>query len=192
MGKRSGNFVSARDLLDDVGCDVLRFFLLQRSANSEINFDLDLAREHSDRNPVFKIQYAHARICSLFRKAEERGIAWDGFKESDIEHLLAAEEKDLIREIASLPETVERAARALETHPVPVYLLGLAELFNRYWSQAKVDPEYRMIDPDAPERTQARLTLAAAIRIALANGLHLLGVEAPERMEREEEEGIES
>ncbi len=187
MGKRSGNFVSARDLLDDVGCDVLRFFLLQRSANSEINFDLDLAREHSDRNPVFKIQYAHARICSLFRKAQERGFAWNGFRKSDIEHLVAAEEKDLIREIARLPETVERAARALETHPISVYLLGLAELFNRYWSQAKVDPEYRMIDPDTPARTQARLSLAAAIRIAIANGLHLLGVEAPERMEREEE-----
>lgn len=186
MGKRSGNFVSARDLLDEVGCDVLRFFLLQRSPNSEINFDLDLAREHSDRNPVFKIQYAHARICSLFRRAEERGMAWRGPRDTDIESLVAAEEKDLLREVARFPEMVDRATRALEPHTITVYLLGLAELFNRYWSQAKIDPEYRMIDEASPERTQARLSLAAAIRTTAANGLLLLGVDAPERMEREE------
>jgi len=192
MGKRSGNFVSARDLLDDVGCDVLRFFLQQRSANSEINFDLDLAREHSDRNPVFKIQYAHARVCSLLRRAEERGLAWRGPSPTDIEHLTAAEEKDLIREIARLPEVIANCARALEPHPIAAYLLGLADLFNRYWSLAKTDPEYRMIVPETPERTQARLTLAAAFRVALANGLALLGVSAPERMEREEDESSPS
>jgi len=186
MGKRSGNFVSVRDLLDEVGCDVLRFFLLQRSVNAEINFDLDLAREHSDRNPVFKIQYAHARICSLFRRAEERGITWRGSDEKNVESLVAAEEKDIIRELARFPEMVDRAARALEPHTITVYLLGLAELFNRYWSQAKIDPAYRMIDEAAPERTQARLSLAAAIRVTIANGLHLLGVDSPERMERED------
>jgi arginyl-tRNA synthetase len=188
MGKRSGNFVSARDLLGEVGCDVLRFFLLQRSVNSEINFDLNLAREHSDRNPVFKIQYAHARVCSLFRKAAEKGIEWRGPNSGDIRHLVTAEEKDIIRAVADLPETVRKAAVLLEPHHLTAYLLALAELFNHYWSQAKTDPEYRMIVPEAPERTQARLSLAAAIRVALASGLDLLGVEAPERMDREEED----
>ncbi|MCB2153868.1 arginine--tRNA ligase [bacterium] len=188
MGKRSGNVINAIDLVNDVGADVARYFLLERSAGSEINFDLDLAKEHSDRNPVFKVQYAHARICTLLGKAAEAGFAPAEADENLSACLDSDYERAILLHLLQFPEVVGRSARDREPHHIPAYLLEMAEKWNRYWSAARQDDRFRIIVAEEPERTRARLALAEAVRQVLRNGLMLLAISAPDRMERDEEE----
>lgn len=187
--KRKGTIVEATELAHDVGMDVVRWFLLQRSTDSEIEFDVDLAKEHSDRNPVFKVQYAHARIHSLFVKAKGMGLAPAASAAEAAPHLSHGTERDLLLHLAAFPGEVLRAAEALAPHHLTNYLLALAELWNRYWSAAKTDESLRIVVPEATARSGARLLLAGAVRQTIANGLQLLGINAPERLAREEAEG---
>ncbi|MDX2175193.1 MAG: arginine--tRNA ligase [Candidatus Sumerlaeia bacterium] len=182
--KRKGDIVEAMEVARDVGMDAARFFLLARSTDSEIEFDLALARQQSDLNPVFKAQYAHARVCSVVAKAREAGFTAAEPSPAAAAHLGHAIERELLLAVAELPRLVERSAAEHAPHHLTRYALGLAELWNRYWSAAKTDDSLRILQPDRPEQTAARLRLAVSVRQALRNSLALLGISAPERLER--------
>ncbi|MCC6177142.1 MAG: arginine--tRNA ligase [Chloroflexi bacterium] len=177
MSKRAGTYVTVRELLDEVGADAARFFLIQRSSDVTMNFDLDLAKKSTDENPVFYVQYAHARTASIFREAEERlgGVDVSG---GDVRLLATESELGLIRKLLLFPEVVESATLALAPHQLPFYLQDLATAFSSFYRDCPVLP------PRNPELalTKARLKLVAATRQVLASGLGLIGVSAPERM----------
>lgn len=175
MGKRTGEFVTLSEVIDEVGNDVARFFFLLRRSDSHLDFDLDLAKTESNENPVYYVQYAHARICSLFRQAEEMGISLPRCEEVGFGLLSLPEEKDLMKLLRIYPEVIEGAAMSLEPHRIPFYLQELATRLHAYYFK------HRIISDDR-ERTGARLFLMGAIRTVLKNALHLLGVSAPERM----------
>jgi arginyl-tRNA synthetase len=170
MSKRAGTYVTVRDLLDEVGPDAARFLLLTRSADVTMNFDMDLARQQSDENPVYYVQYAHARICSILRRAEGVDDA-----SGDVRLLKTESELGLIRKMTQLPELVETATLALTPHHLTFYAQELATVFHAFYRDCRV------VSEDA-ELTRARLKLVAACRHVLANTLRLLGVSAPERM----------
>jgi arginyl-tRNA synthetase len=177
MSKRTGNIVLLREVIDEVGRDACRFFFVSRSADSHLDFDLDLAKKQSDENPVYYVQYAHARISSILRLAESRGLlGHDG----DLTLVRHPAELTLIRKMLELPELVELAATNLEPHHLPHYALDLASVFHSFYKQCKV------VSDDEP-LTYARLKLVTAARWALRNTLDLIGVAAPEQMLREEE-----
>ena len=176
MSTRAASFVTVDEVLDDVGCDVFRYFMLERRADTHLDFDLDLARDRSERNPVFKIQYAHARMCSIERKAVEAGISPEG--DADLARLDSPDEKELAKRVGRYPETVAQAAAEREPQVVSRYLLDLATSFHTYVSDAK---RHRVLSQDA-ELSRARLSLVRAVRTTLGNGLGLLGLTAPERM----------
>lgn len=173
MSKRAGEFVTMRELLREVGNDAARFFFLMRSAESHLDFDLAVAVSQSNENPVYYIQYAHARISSLLREAAARGLAADAPLPGG--RLAAPEEMRLADMVAALPEVVGEAAVYREPHRLAGYLLDLAGVFHGYYNKCR-------ILSDDPEETAARLFLARAIQLTLANGLRLLGVSAPDRM----------
>jgi len=172
FSKRSGVIVTLDELRDEVGPDVMRYFFLMRRSESQFDFDLDLARKHSDENPVFYVQYAHARICSIIDHAREKGITR---AKSDLSLLKEKEEINLIKVLLEFPEVVLGAALAREPHRLPTYLQDLAGVFHNFYHQ------HRVVTDDAA-LTQARLDLCDAARIVFANGLGLLGVNAPEKM----------
>ena len=177
LSKRAGSYLTLRDLIEEAGADATRWFLIARKPDSQLTFDIDLAREQSKDNPVFYVQYAHARVCSLLRRVEEKGYAaYD--QAAGIAALPSLEDAAsiaLMVELSRYPEVVEAAGVSLEPHAIAQYLRELAYAF-----QAWYDGEPILID-DADARN-ARLALALAVRQALANGLDLLGVSAPERM----------
>lgn len=173
MSKRTGHIVTLREVLDEVGADACRYFFVSRSADSHLDFDLDLAKQQSDENPVFYVQYAHARIASILRKAGNLE-----YQTGDVSRLTHPAELALIRKMLELPELVEIAANALEPHHLPHYALDLASVFHSFYTQCQVLS-------DDPDLTRARLKLAAAAQITLRNTLHLIGVSAPEEMRRE-------
>lgn len=175
ISKRTGNLVTLRELLDDVGPDACRFFFLMRSADSQMDFDLNLAKEQSDENPVYYVQYAHARIASILRRAQERGIEFD---DGDVNLLTTAPELTLIRKMLELPELVENAARLLEPHHLPYYARDLASVFSAFYRDCRVIND----EPALLGLTKARLKLVKAAQIVLANSLALMGVGAPEQM----------
>ena len=173
MSTRTGEFVTLREVLDEVGVDAARFFYLLRSYHTHLDFDLTLAKTQSRNNPVYYVQYVHARICSIFREAEARG-------ETPGEHpplsiLTLPEEARLMKAVARFPDVVAECARTLEPHRIPFYLMEVADLFHAFYHQ------HRFLG-ETPERTQARLALALAVRTVVATGLSLIGVTAPERM----------
>lgn len=172
MSKRRGNFVTAREVLDDVGADAVRFILLTRSADAPLEFDLELAKKQSDENPVYYVQYAHARIASILRVAQERQVSDVG---GDPSLLATPAELGLVRRILRLPELVELAATKLEPHHLTHYAMDLAASFHSFYRQCRV-----VTDDEA--LTRARLKLVRAAQLALARSLGLLGVSAPERM----------
>ncbi len=183
MSKRAGEFITLRDLMDDVGADCAKFFFLMRSTSAHLDFDLDLARRQNDENPAFYVQYAHARIVSILRFASERGLALDPPQEvrpGAEPRYPAAEERALLRKLAAFPEVVRGAALAREPHRLPTYLTETAAEFHRFYHACRV------VSDDAA-RSRARLELAEAARLVLRNGLALMGVSAPERMARVEE-----
>ncbi|MGZ9586753.1 arginine--tRNA ligase [Paenibacillus marinisediminis] len=175
MSKRTGKAVTMEDLMDEVGVDAIRYFFTMRSMDSHLDFDMDLAISTSNENPVFYVQYAHARICSIFRQAEEQGVALKPLAEVDFSSLKAEHEYDLLRKMGELPEEIEVAAREYAPHRLIRYVYELAALLHSYYKAERV------ITEDA-EQTQARLALLGAVRTVIANVLRLVGVSAPERM----------
>ncbi|SDZ92034.1 arginyl-tRNA synthetase [Desulfuromusa kysingii] len=175
MGKRSGNFITLRDVIDEVGRDACRFFFLMRRCDSQLDFDLELAKQQSSDNPVYYVQYAHARVCSINRNAEEAGTKQLQPKDVDYSCLKLADELALVKQLARYPETIVGAALGYEPHRIVFYLQDLAAQFHSYYNRHRV-----LVDD--PATTQARLCLANAVRIVLANALRLLGLSAPERM----------
>jgi arginyl-tRNA synthetase len=176
ISKRAGSYVTVRDLIEWVGRDAVRFFLVSRKPDSEFVFDIDLALAQSEENPVYYVQYAHARVCSVFRQLQEKGYAHDReLGESNVERLTEPHEKALIRRVTYYPELLEKAARELEPHQLAHYLRDLAGDFHTYYNA------HTFIVDDGGLRN-ARLNLVAATRQVIENGLKLLGVSAPERM----------
>ena len=176
ISKRAGSYVTLRDLIDEAGSDATRYFLVARKADSQLVFDIDLARAQTNDNPVYYIQYAHARLASVMRQLGERGLAWDRANgEASLELLDTEHEQALMVELSRYPEIVESAAQNLEPHLVAIYLRELAAAFHAYYNA-------HQFLVDDPAVRDARLTLAAATRQVLANGLDLLGLSAPESM----------
>jgi len=176
MSKRAGEYVALSELLDDVGPDATRFFLLLRSADSQMEFDVDLAKKQSDENPVYYVQYAHARIASVLRTAEERG--WDGWSDGDVLLLDHPLELDLIRKMIQLPEVVSRAASEMAPHHLCYYAQELASAFHSFYRECRIVSSL----PEDTAITKARLKLVSAAQHVLANTLHAIGVSAPEQM----------
>jgi arginyl-tRNA synthetase len=173
MSKRAGDFVTLDELLAEVGVDAARWFFASRAVTTGIDFDIELAKKQSNENPVYYVQYAHARIASILRKAAEAGLA----PAAGVDGALAgAPEAALARAIARFPEVVEDAVEAEETQGVTAYATELATTFHGFYRDARV------VDPDEPGRSAARLALSEAARITLANALGLLGISAPESM----------
>ncbi|MGD9762954.1 MAG: arginine--tRNA ligase [Candidatus Binatia bacterium] len=175
MGKRTGEFVTLREVVDEVGADATRFFFLMRKGDSQLDFDLELAAKQSSDNPVFYVQYAHARICTLFKKAAEQGVQVPTAAAADLETLTEPEEQALVQLLAQFPDVVEDAAREREPHRIVFHLIELAGSFHRFYNR------HRVLGVDAARRG-ARLFLAGAVQRVLQTGLGLLGVRAPESM----------
>lgn len=184
MSKRAGNIITLDELLNEVGRDVARYFFLQRAASTPLDFDLELAKKETPENPVFYIQYAHARICSIFKKAAAEKIR-PNFKKVSLELLDLPEEKELAKKILQYPAAVASAAQELTPHTLAFYCHDLAQQFQAYYSQAKNDPRYRVVDPAQSAKTAAKLYLLKNIRIVIQNALRILGISAPERMEKD-------
>ena len=176
LSKRAGSYVTLRDLIDEVGRDATRYFLAARKGDSQLVFDIDLARSQSNDNPVYYIQYAHARVCSVLRQLRERGLEWNRANGvAHLERLDNEHESALMTELTRYPEVVETAAANLEPHLVAQYLRELANALHTYYHA------HPFLVDDANLR-DARLALIVAVRQVLANGLDLLGVSAPETM----------
>jgi arginyl-tRNA synthetase len=173
MSKRAGEFITLDQLLAEIGADAARWYFGSRAPTTEIDLDIELAKKQSSENPVYYVQYAHARIASIIRKAAEPGLR----PATDLEGALAgAPEAALARVVVRLPDVVEDAAAAEETHGITAFATDLATSFHAFYRDARV------VDPDAPERSAARLALVDAARITLANTLKLLGISAPDSM----------
>jgi len=175
MSTRKATFVTVDELVDEVGVDALRFFFLMRKPDSQLEFDLDLATSQSQENPVYYVQYAHARLCSIERQAKEQAVALGELEAVDLLLLKEEEELALLKIMAGYPAMIAGAARDLAPHRVIFFLMELAGQFHRYYNKHKVLGEN-------PDLTGARLQFCRALRVVLRNGLHLAGLEAPEKM----------
>jgi len=176
LSTRAGKFITLKQVIEELGADVVRFFFLMRSADSQMTFDWELAKDHSMNNPVFYVQYAHARCCSLFKKAAELGIRWEGFKEEQLALLVLDEEQDMFRVLEQYPDIVRLCAETLEPHHITSYLRELAGTFHGFFTAGTKDETKRFLQPGNPELTQARMSLVAALRVVLANAMRLIGV----------------
>jgi arginyl-tRNA synthetase len=175
MSKRAGKIVTMRELIEDVGVDVAKFFFLMRKQSAHLDFDLDLARQQTDENPVFYVQYAHARVASLVRFAKERGYDMAAPDDVDLGDVGSGDARPLVLLLAEFPRLVEGAAEAREPHRLTTYLRDLSSEFHSYYHDNR-------IVTDDPRTTSARLFLSEATRTVLRNGLVLLGISAPDRM----------
>ncbi len=175
MSTRKANFITVDELFDEVGPDVIRFFFLTRKADSQLEFDLDLATKESQENPVFYVQYANARLRSIQKKAEEKNIRRNPLQEVSLGKLSLPEELNMLKALASYPELVEDSALDLSPHRIIFFLMDLAGQFHSYYNS-------HLVISDDPELTQARLWLAEALRIVFHNGLRVVGLSAPETM----------
>ncbi len=172
ISKRSGDIITLREVADEVGADACRFFFLSRSADSQMDFDLELAKKESADNPVYYVQYANARIASILRLAQERGI---DYRDGDVSLLTTEPELTLIRKMLLLPEIVEIVAGTLEPHHLTYYAQDLATMFHSFYKQCRVISDDEVL-------TKARLQLVRAAKLVLAKTLHLMGMTAPEKM----------
>ncbi len=173
MSKRAGNVITIDELIEKVGHDVARFFFLMYSPDTHMNFDLGLAEERSQKNPVFYVQYAHARLCSILRKAGEEHLEYHS---GDLSLLVHQKERELMRELMCFPELVETIAEDFSVHKLPQYAMKLADKFHSFYDVCRVIDEENMF------LSQARLKLIEATRIVLAETLSLMGISAPEKM----------
>ncbi|QGU00695.1 Arginyl-tRNA synthetase [Candidatus Syntrophocurvum alkaliphilum] len=175
MSKRTGTLITLDELIDEVGKDAARFFFVMRSPDSHLDFDLELARKQSQENPVYYVQYAHARICSIFRQADNIGVKLKPIENISFELLKEEEELNLLRKISDFPEEIEASARSLAPHKIARYVLDLAALFHSFYNNHRVLSENE-------ELQDARLMLMNITRITIKNSLDILGVNAPEQM----------
>jgi arginyl-tRNA synthetase len=173
LSKRSGNIVLMRDVVDEVGADAARFFFLSRSADSQMEFDLELAKRQSADNPVYYVQYAHARIAGILTKAEEK---IPSFADADVALLVHAMELALVKKMLELPELVQQMAETMEPHHLPHYAGELATAFHAFYTDCRV------IDDENIPLSKARLKLCLAAKVVLARALTLMGMSTPERM----------
>ena len=175
MSTRAGDFTTLRDVVEEVGRDAARFFFLMRRPDSQLDFDLELAKRRSAENPVYYVQYAHARICSIISEALNKGISLPKFGDIDLHLLNLPEELDLLKHLTAYPEVVEASALSLEPHRIPFYLMELSSLFHSYYNK------YRVISSEV-ELTKTRLLLVDSIKGVIKSALNILGVLAPEKM----------
>ncbi|AGA70855.1 arginyl-tRNA synthetase [Desulfitobacterium dichloroeliminans LMG P-21439] len=176
MSKRSGQYITLRELMDEVGKDAARFFFIMRDPDSTVEFDLDLAKAESSDNPVYYVQYAHARLCSILRQAAELGYTTEGMPQANnLKSLDSTEERELLKKIAELPNEIEVAARLTEPHRLARYVLDLAALFHSFYNSQRV-----LVEDEGLR--EARLGLVHSTKYVIANVLGILGVTAPERM----------
>jgi arginyl-tRNA synthetase len=175
MSTRAGEFITLREVLDEVGKDAARYNFLMRRSDSHLDFDLEMVKKQSSENPVYYVQYAHARICSILKTAQEKGIAIPSYADIDGFALKEPEEKLLVKSIVRYPEIISDAAGAMEPHRLTFYLNDLAGFFHSYYNK------YRVVSDD-PRLTAARLFLVGALRTVFQNALLILGVGAPEKM----------
>ena len=173
MSTRRGQYISLREVLEEVGADAARYFFLQRHINAHLEFDLELAKKETPENPVYYIQYAHARIYSVKAKAVEAGLS---AAHAELKLLTSEAELDLIKKIGIFPDVLVWCERAMDPYDLVVYLLELATCFHKFYDQ------HRVVDVDQRELSGERLALLDATRITLANGLKLLGIAAPQKM----------
>ena len=183
MSKRAGRFVTLEELLDEVGPDAVRWFYLSRAPETMMEFDLELATTHNKSNPVYYVQYAHARLAGVERTASGRELP----QEADVSLLDKTWELDVARQLAHWPDTVEESARLMEPHRIPYFIYELADRVSTFYEAGNDNGEYRVVVDD-PRLTRARLELCRAARATLRSGLDLIGVTAPERMDRIPEE----
>lgn len=184
MSKRSGDFITLREVVDEVGSDAVRFMLLFRKNDAALDFDLSKVVEQSKENPVFYVQYAHARCCSIRRQADNHFHEVDlrNISEADFAQLTDASEKAVIRRLSQYPRLIEAAALAHEPHRLAFYLFDLAGDLHALWNRGKDDPELRFIVGDNKVVSLARLGLVESVRVVLCSGLEILGVSAPPEM----------
>ncbi|MGP4059200.1 arginine--tRNA ligase [Halobacillus sp. H74] len=173
MSKRTGKAVTLRELMEEVGIDAMRYFFSMRSSDSHLDFDMDLARSESNENPVYYVQYAHARICTMLKQAEDKGLVSDSF---DASHLTSEKEEDLLKRLGEFPQVVADAAEKRTPHRVTQYAFDLASNLHSFYNAVKV------LDEAHPDRTAARIALMKAVRTTLNNALKLIGVSAPKQM----------
>jgi arginyl-tRNA synthetase len=181
MSKRAGLYVTLKELVEEVGVDSARFVFLTKNHDSPLDFDIDLVKKQDADNPVYYVQYAHARISSVFRKAASESLSLPDAPDSVLHRLALDEEMALIRLMADFPNLLEDISRTLEPHRLTYYLAELASLFHKYFNLGTKESEKRIVGEDR-ESSQARLCLIEGLRIVLSNGLRLLGIHAPERM----------
>ena len=186
MSKRSGDLVTVADVVEEVGADATRFMLLFRRNDAAMDFDFALVKEQTRDNPVFYVQYAHARACSVFRVAERDLPGLDAsaaaLRTAELERLATPAELDLVRAVAQWPRTVAAAALAHEPHRIAFYLYDLAAAFHGFWAKGKEDVSLRFVNAGDPTLTLARLALVDAVRQVIVNGLAILGVSAPDEL----------
>ncbi len=173
MSKRAGEIIEMDELVEEVGVDASRFFFVDRRISQPLDFDIELAKKQTDENPVYYVQYAHARICNVLRYAQEQGRVLPD--QADTGRLENEFELQLIKKLIDYPEVIARAAQYLEPHRIPDYLQELATVFHRFYHENRV-----VIEDE--EVSNARLLLCRAARLVLANGLKSLGISAPETM----------
>ena len=182
MSKRAGEFITLKELVEEAGLDACRFFFALRTPNSHMNFDVELARKQSQENPVYYVQYVHARICSIFREAEERGLLAPELKEEGkapvIDGALLSDksERALLVKLAWFPEALRLSEKELSPHPLANYLMELASLYHPFYERCRV------VDETAPDVSKARLALCGGVKRLIADGLGLLGVSSPQKM----------
>jgi arginyl-tRNA synthetase len=172
MSTRKANYITLDELIDWVGADVVRYFFNMRAISTHLNFDLNLAVKHSDENPVFYLQYAHARICSILRMTDQEGLKSDA---SNLTLLVTEEEQKLIKKLLRFPDVVESAAKVLDAVILCAYLEELAGTFHRFYTVCRIIGSEK-------ELAEARISLIHAVKMVISNGLGILGVTSPQRM----------
>ncbi|MDA7550648.1 arginine--tRNA ligase [Rhodobacteraceae bacterium] len=184
MSKRAGTFVTLRDVIDQVGADVTRFVMLTRKNDAPLDFDFDKVLEQSRENPVFYVQYAHARVCSVLRRASEAGITVDDttLKAADLKLLSHPSELNVAKKLAEWPRLIEIAARTNEPHRVAFFLYELASELHALWNKGNDEPSLRFVQEDDPGTSQAKIALARAVSVVISAGLAILGVTPAEEM----------
>ena len=190
MSKRTGSFITMREVIDEVGADAAKFYFLMRDSRTHLDFDLELAKQRSTDNPVYYVQYAHARISSLWRVAAERGVACPQSTEADLAVLTDPDELGLIRKLSAYPEILQTSASTFEPHRMTYYLQQLAALLHMFYNKHRILPpaveqeqgDGGAIEELTPKKTAARLVLMRSVQQVIRNGLTVLGISAPEQM----------